>query len=149
MSALADPDLHATLLTLDSHIDIPWPEPPDPFGPTSRRVDFSKMARGGLRAGCFAAYVPQGPRTPEGLGTARGGGRVDMLITIRAMAREQNGLRAAVASTADAIREAAATGASVVIPAVENGHVLGEDVGGLARLRELGARYLTLTHKWP
>ena len=144
-TSLHAPTLHATMLTLDSHIDIPWPEPPDPFATTSRRVDFSKMNRGGLRVGCFAAYVPQGPRTPEGW---RGAWQraTDMLRTIRAMAGERNGLRATVASLAGEIRDAAAGGACVVIPAVENGHVLGEDVGGLTQLRELGARYLTLTH---
>ena len=145
MSPVADPDLHARLLTIDTHIDIPWPEPPDPFGATARRVDFGKMARGGLRAGCFAAYVPQGPRTPEAwVGAWRRA--TDMLAAIRAMAGERNGLRAAVASTASAIRDAAGAGASVIIPAVENGHVLGEDIGRLAELRQLGARYLTLTH---
>ena len=51
--------LHAGLLTLDTHIDIPWPDVGDAFGPSGRRVDLAKMRAGGLRAGCFAAYVPQ------------------------------------------------------------------------------------------
>ena len=145
MTPLADPALHATLLTIDTHIDIPWPNPPDPFGATARRVDFGKMVRGGLRAGCFAAYVPQGPRTAEGW---QGAWRraTDMLVAIRAMAGERNGLTTKLATDAAAIRAAAAAGTTAIIPAVENGHVLGEDIGGLAQLRELGARYLTLTH---
>ncbi len=57
--------LHRGLLTLDTHIDIPWPNGPDPFQDGPRRVDLPKMQRGGLAAGCFVAYVPQAARTPE------------------------------------------------------------------------------------
>ena len=145
MSASPTETLHAATLTLDSHIDIPWPDPPDPFGASNRRVDFAKMARGGLRAGCFAAYVPQGPRTPEGWAAAWQRA-TQMLAVIRGMAREQAGLRATLATTPAAIRAAAASPGAIIIPAVENGHVLGEDVARLAELRALGACYLTLTH---
>ena len=31
--------LHRGLLTLDTHIDIPWPTTPDPFLDGPRRVD--------------------------------------------------------------------------------------------------------------
>ena len=57
--------LHRALLTLDTHIDIPWPTGPDPFQDGTRRVDLPKMQRGGLAAGCFVAYVPQSARTPD------------------------------------------------------------------------------------
>ena len=137
--------LHKQLLTLDSHIDIPWPDTPDPFTPTKRRVDIGKMTRGGLRAGCFAAYVPQGPRTPEGWAAA-GARALGMLETIRAMDAERDGLRATLATTAAAIRNTTAGPGVAVIPCVENGHSLGEDVGGLAQFRALGACYMTLTH---
>ena len=137
--------LHAQLLTLDSHIDIPWPDTPDPFTPTKRRVDIGKMTRGGLRAGCFAAYVPQGPRTPEGWTSARERA-LAMLAAIRGMAAERNGLRATLATTTAEIRQAAAQPGVAIIPVVENGHSLGEDVGVLQQFRALGARYMTLTH---
>ena len=137
--------LHASLLTLDSHIDIAWPDPPDPFTATDRRVDFGKMTRGGLRAGCFAAYVPQGPRTAEGWAAAWD--RVAaMLAAIAGMAGERHGLRATLATSTAQIREAAANPGVVVIPAVENGHALGEDPARLRELHAMGARYLTLTH---
>ncbi len=137
--------LHATTLTIDTHIDIPWPDGPDPFGETNRRVDFPKMRTGGLRAGCFAAYVPQGPRTPEGYAaaTARALG---MLETIRGMGRTAGGITARVTTTAAEIQAAHREGATAVIPCVENGHAIGEDLSLLARFRALGARYLTLTH---
>ncbi len=137
--------LHTQLLTLDSHIDIPWPETPDPFTDTKRRVDIGKMTAGGLRAGCFAAYVPQGPRTPEGGAVAKERA-LGMLATIRGMAEERNGLRGILATGTAAIRAAAAQPGVAVIPCVENGHALAEDIAVLRQFRELGAVYLTLTH---
>ena len=150
--------LHGALLTIDTHIDIPWPTGPDPFedsprDQTGRRVDFPKMRAGGLRAGCFAAYVPQGPRTSEGW-RAASIQALAMLDTINAMGnapgnaaeRAQDGIATRITSTADEIEAAHREGVIAIIPAVENGHTIGEDLGLLAAFRAKGARYLTLTH---
>jgi len=146
-SGMDAPALHATLLALDTHIDIPWPSGPDffadnPRDQTGRRVDLPKMRAGGMKAGCFAAYVPQGPRTPDGWGAASSRA-LAMLDAINAMGQ---GGGARVASIADAIEAAHRDGATAIIPAVENGHAMGEDLGLLAAFRAKGARYLTLTH---
>ncbi len=142
--------LHATLLAIDTHIDIPWPAGPDffedsPRDQAGRRVDAPKMRAGGLKAGCFAAYVPQGPRTPEGW-QAASSRALDMLDAINGLAREDGGIRVRIATTADAVEAAQRDGAIAIIPAVENGHAIGEDLGMLAAFRAKGARYLTLTH---
>lgn len=138
--------LHATLLAIDTHIDIPWPGGPDfredsPRDQTGRRVDAPKMRAGGMKAGCFAAYVPQGPRTTEGWDAARTRA-LSMLDTINTMGGE--GTRVTV--TADAIEAAQRDGMTAIIPCVENGHSIGEDLGVLAQFRAKGARYMTLTH---
>jgi membrane dipeptidase len=140
---MTDPaELHRALLTIDTHIDIPWPTGPDPFGPTSLCVDLPKMRRGGLGAGCFAAYVPQDRRTLEthqaALDRAMG-----MLKAVNAMARAPE---SRLAQTADEIEAAWRDGTTAIVPAVENGFAMGTDLGNLARFRALGARYLTLTH---
>ena len=134
-------EVHAGLLALDTHIDIPWPPGPSPFEDGPRRVDIPKMRRGGVAAGFFAAYIPQGRRTPEGWAEA-GTRAIAMLEAIRGM----NGEDARVVDTADAIEQAHADGIPAVVPCVENGHAMGEDLAMLARFRSLGARYLTLTH---
>jgi membrane dipeptidase len=146
----ADPIvLHRGLLTLDTHIDIPWPTGPDPFLDGARRVDLPKMRRGGLAAGCFAAYVPQAARTPENEAAAfeRATG---MLHAIRAMGRPMgnnaDGMMARVAATVDEIAACKRDGVLAIVPAVENGFAIGHDLSRLARFRALGARYLTLTH---
>ncbi|HTU53359.1 MAG TPA: dipeptidase [Acetobacteraceae bacterium] len=143
---MTDPHaLHARLFTIDTHIDIPWPDRGDAFGPSERRVDLAKMQAGGLKAGCFAAYVPQGPRTAEAERTAFERAKA-MLGAIAAMAGERNGIRARVAKSAAAIEVAVRDGALAVVPAVENGYVIGDALDRLDVLAGLGARYLTLTH---
>jgi membrane dipeptidase len=137
--------IHRGLLTLDTHIDIPWPEGPDPFLDGKRRVDLPKMRRGGLGAGCFAAYVPQGKRTAETEAAAFARAEA-MLAAIRAMGRTEHGIAARVAETADAIETAKRDGVLAIVPAVENGFAVGHDLGRLRALRRGGARYMTLTH---
>jgi membrane dipeptidase len=137
--------LHRGLLTLDTHIDIPWPTGPDPFQYGTRRVDLPKMQHGGLTAGCFVAYVPQAARTPESE-TAAFERATAMLQSIRAMGRSENGIVARVAVTAAEIEAAKRDGVLAVVPAVENGFAIGHDLSRLAQFRALGARYLTLTH---
>jgi membrane dipeptidase len=138
-------DVHRGLLAIDTHIDIPWPEGPDPFEETRRRVDLPKMLRGGIAAGCFAAYVPQAPRTAEN-DQAAFARVMAMLETIRAMARSERGLTTVLATTADEVEAAWRDGVVSIMPAVENGFAMGSDLSRLARFRALGARYLTLTH---
>jgi membrane dipeptidase len=137
--------LHADLLTIDTHIDIPWPDTPDPFTATPRNVDFPKMRAGHLVVGCFIAYVPQGPRTAEGHAAASSRA-LAMLDRIAAMAGTRDGITSRVTADADAIEAAHRDGVLGVLPAVENGYAMGEDLSLLARFRAMGARYLTLTH---
>jgi len=143
--------LHHSLLTLDTHIDIPWPTGPDPFVDGPRHVDLPKMRRGGITASFFAAYVPQAARTPAGEDAAFA--RVEaMLLAIRAMglgeagAHAEAGIVARLAVSADQIEAAKRDGVLAVVPAVENGFAIGNDLGRLARFAELGARYMTMTH---
>jgi membrane dipeptidase len=135
--------LHRELLTIDTHIDIPFPNGPDFFEETKRRVDLPKMKRGGMAAGAFAAYVAQGPRTPEA-NRAAFDRAIAMLNAINAMGNTNQGAR--VCTTADEIVQAHADGVTIVIPCVENGHAMGGDISNLAAFRALGARYMTITH---
>jgi membrane dipeptidase len=137
--------LHRSLLALDTHIDIPWPKGPDPFQDGARRVDLPKMRRGGVAAGCFVAYVPQDRRTPE-TEQAAFDRAVAMLEAIRFMDRTEGWITARLCVTADEIEAAREDDVLAVVPAVENGFATGSDLSRLRRFRDLGARYLTLTH---
>jgi membrane dipeptidase len=145
---MTDRQLHDQLLTIDSHIDIPWPPGPSPFEDGPRRVDLPKMLRGGLSAGCFAAYVPQG-RCDEAGFTQAYERAIAMLHAIHEMGRpgpDARCIAGRIASTVAEIEAARLDGAPAIIPAVENGHAMGEDLARLDEFRRLGARYLTLTH---
>jgi membrane dipeptidase len=143
--------VHHSLLTLDTHIDIPWPTGPDPFEDGKRHVDLPKMRRGGMTAAVFAAYVPQAARTPASEAAAFARAEA-MLLAIRGMGlgeageRSEAGIVARLATSADAIEAAKRDGVLAVVPAVENGFAIGTDLGRLARFAELGAIYMTITH---
>ncbi|MEO3473856.1 dipeptidase [Roseomonas sp. CAU 1739] len=134
--------IHAATLTLDTHIDIRWPEPPDATGETDRRVDFPKMLRGGLKAAVFIAYTQQGKRDAEGLAAASARAEA-MLRHIRTRA---NGTTRHFCATSAQLEAAHAAGALAVLSAVENGNALARDLSRLKVWRDLGAIYLTLTH---
>jgi membrane dipeptidase len=141
-----DRRIHDGLLTIDSHIDIPWPPGPSPFEDGPRRVDLPKMRRGGVGAGCFAAYIPQGKRDPGGFASAYDRA-IAMLHAIRSMGEPGNGtVPGRIATTVAEIEDARRAGGPAIIPVVENGHAIGETLDHLDAFRALGARYMTLTH---
>jgi membrane dipeptidase len=137
-------DPHAGLLAIDTHVDIPWPNGPSPFEDGSRCVDLPKMKAGRVAAVCFAAYIPQGPRDAAGNEAASQRAR-GMLDSIAAMApRDKSG--GVLATTADAIEAAFIAQRPAIIPAIENGYALGNDISLLDDYAARGVRYITLTH---
>ncbi len=136
-------EIHAATLVLDSHIDIPWPaETGGAFTADTRRcVDLPKLRRGGVAAGCFAAFVPQGPRDTEG--TRAAWARADAMLSAIA---EMGAGEARACATAEAIEAAWRDRVPAVVACLENGHAIGEDLGRIAMLRARGCVYVTLTH---
>lgn len=132
----------APVLALDSHVDIRWPNPPDPRVEGPMRVDFPKMERGGLRAVVFIAYVPQARR--DAAGHAAADARAEAML--RHIRDRADGVARRFCATAAEVEAAAEAGALAVLSAVENGYAMGGDLGAVARWRALGACYLTLTH---
>ncbi len=137
--------LHRAIVTLDTHIDIPWPTGPDPFQEGPRRVDLPKMLRGGLSAACFVAYVPQAGRSPasEDAAYAR---VIAMLDQINRMTHVASPIPMRIATRADAILAAKRDGHLAIVPCVENGFATGADLSRIAAFRQRGAIYMTLTH---
>ena len=136
--------IHRSIVTLDTHIDIPWPTGPDPFQDGTRRVDLPKMIRGGLSAACFVAYVPQTTRSVATEDAAHDRA-VAMLAQINRM-QEVSPIPMRVASNADAIAAAKRDGVLAIVPCVENGFAVGADLSRIAEFRRLGAVYMTMTH---
>ncbi|MFS3134951.1 dipeptidase [Gluconacetobacter sacchari] len=135
--------LHANLLTVDTHIDIPWPDRGDFTQDTDyRHVDLPKLRRGGIAAACLVAYVGQGATDPA----AHAAISRQTLAMLDAINRGVEGAPARICPLAAEIEAAFQAGITAIIPAVENGYAMGEDLSMLARFRALGARYMTLTH---
>ncbi|MGD0104286.1 MAG: dipeptidase [Rhodopila sp.] len=137
--------IHRNIVTLDTHIDIPWPTGPDPFHDGPRKVDLPKMIRGGLSAACFVAYVPQTGRTPAAEDSAYGRA-IAMLDQINHMAQTPSGILMRIANRADAIIAAKRDGVLAIVPCVENGFAVGADLSRIGAFRQRGAIYMTMTH---
>ena len=137
--------IHRSLLTLDTHIDIPWPNGPDPFQDGPRRVDLPKMLRGGLSAACLAAYVPQTARSPAAEDAAYHRAMA-MLDQINSMQFVRSAVPLRITSRADAIVAARRDNVAAIVPCVENGFAMGADLSRIAAFRQRGAIYMTLTH---
>ncbi len=137
--------IHRSIVTLDTHIDIPWPTGPDPFQDGARRVDLPKMLRGGLSAACFVAYVPQTIRTPTAEDAAYGRA-IAMLDQINRMQYAGSPIPLRIANRADAVAAAKRDGVLAIVPCVENGFAVGADLSRIAEFRRRGAIYMTMTH---
>lgn len=134
--------MHSALFTLDSHIDIPWPDRGDFEAVTSdRQVDLVKLRAGGMKVAVLAAYVPQTMRDDES--------REAAWARVQAMLRTINALESpsvSLCATTLAIVEAINQRRLAIIPAVENGHALGGQLDRIAFFKQMGVRYMTLTH---
>ncbi|HOI44244.1 MAG TPA: dipeptidase, partial [Candidatus Aminicenantes bacterium] len=111
---------------------------------SSGKVDLPRMAEGGLDAEFFAAFVEQGPRTPEGYAEARGivERRID---AIRQMTLEYPDLVGLALRPDDAFR-LKKEGLRAAYIGIENGYAIGKDISLISVFHQKGVRYLTLCH---
>lgn len=144
--------IHQQVLTLDSHTDTPidmvrWNADIGQNLADSAwggKVDLPRMQKGGLDAIFFAAWIGQGPRTPEGYRQARE--KVNRTIHAIHDAIVKNSDRAELALTAADAGQIAKTGKHAVYIGIENGYAIGLDLSEIERYYNLGARYITLCH---
>ena len=140
--------IHERVLTLDTHIDIPFNYATDEVDPGVRgdaQVDLPKMEEGGLDAGFFIVYVGQTERTPENYEEAK----AQAMTKFNAIHRMTDSLytdRIEMAYTADDVRRIHESGKLVALIGIENGYVIGKDLALLEKYHTLGARYITLAH---
>ncbi len=140
--------IHERTITIDTHDDIPFDfatANADPGVRGDRQVDIPKMIEGGLDVGFFIVYVPQTRRTPENYERAR----EQALTKFAAIHRMTDSLypdKIELAYSADDVERIHGSGKLVACIGIENGFVIGEDLGLLKRYHTLGARYMTLAH---
>lgn len=145
-------DLHARLLTLDTHLDTPihfrrsgWS-----FGDRHDRttdlaqLDLPRMADGNLDGGFFVIFTDQGPLTPEGYAAARAfalkrSGEIDTTIA-RFSDRILPAREAADAGRVDV------EGKLIAFKSIENSYPLGEDLDLLTDFHRQGVRLAGPVH---
>ena len=146
--------IHHSMLTIDSHSDTPLNiMRRGPYlsirGDSHKggsKIDFPRMKEGGLDGVFFAVFVGQGPRTPEDNEKARQTALAifDSIHAVinRYPALIQQGL------TADDLKKINKGGRLAIFIGIENGYVIGTDIGLLKTYYDLGARYITLCHSY-
>ena len=140
--------IHERVLTLDTHIDIPFnfaTVAVDPGVSGDFQVDLPKMRAGGLDAGFFIVYVGQTARTPENEAQAKTDA-MTKFEAIHRMAEELYPDEIGIAHAAADVERIASSGRLVAAIGIENGYVIGRDLSLLSTYHDLGARYMTLAH---
>jgi membrane dipeptidase len=141
-------ELHPSLLTIDTHVDISAnfaTAEEDPGVRGNRKVDLPKMREGGVDAVFFAVYVGQTERTPENYERVKADAMVKF-EAIHRMAEDMYPDQIEIAYSADDIERINAEGKLVAVVSIENGYAIGQDLSLLETYFDLGARAMTLTH---
>lgn len=154
--------VHRATLALDTHKDIsdqlaaPAPDGLEGDGleafglandPTRwgySQVDFPKMRAGGLDVAFYIVYAGQGSLDEEGFGIAANTATAKFDAIHRMCERFPDHIE--LATSADDVERIAATGKLVACIGIENGYVMGTDIGRIAEFHRRGARYMSLTH---
>ena len=145
-------ELHAKIVTLDSHCDSPMilaPQQVDWAEAFSRRnpdllVDLQKMDEGHLDGTIMVAYLAQGARDEEGLKAATAKAN-DILSKMENMAARCAD-RVAIARCPDDLRRLKLEGRHGIMLGIENGYAIGKDIKNVEIFRNRGVVYMTLCH---
>tara|TARA_B100001123_G_scaffold118423_2_gene137836 strand:- start:1116 stop:2306 length:1191 start_codon:yes stop_codon:yes gene_type:complete len=140
--------IRAEIITFDSHIDIPFDfmenSKHDPGDNSDMQVDIPKMQKGGMDAGFFVVYVPQGPLNEAGFKNAKKLAEKKFKAIVN-MTRSYSSKITLALSPKDIYRAKENNLLSAAI-GIENGYTIGEDISLIDYYYSLGARYMTLAH---
>lgn len=136
--------VHKATLVLDAHADIVLPNTGAMYLDPDRRskVAPDKMRAGGMDAVVMSLAVGPGPRTVDGVAAATR----ELDAKLGALADLANADDVVIATTAAEIRAAFDDGQIALLPGFQNFRSLGDDLAGLDRFHEAGARVFALTH---
>ncbi len=142
-------EIHERVITLDTHIDIltTYATPAlDPGATTTLQCDLTKMEEGALDGVFLVNFVGQGPLDEPGYRRAYDQAMVKFDAITRLTERMYPNRTELVRTPAD-VERVAKSGKRVIMIGMENGYPMGTDLVNLTRFYDLGARYLTLTHR--
>ncbi len=145
--------LHDRILSVDTHCDTAFSllrtdwkigDRHDPGTQRSGRIDLPRMKEGRLDAEFFAAFVGQGPRTPEGYEKAKDRA-LQAVDAVWNMGDEYASLIGVGLGPDDAYR-LKKEGKLTAFIGMENGYPVGRDLALVEFFYEKGVRYITLCH---
>lgn len=127
-------DLHCdTIGEIQAGADI---EKPQPEG----HLDIPRLQKGNVGCQIFACFVSS--MVPE----ESAFDEVSKLLELTDETCQRYHIYLKKTEDAHQIRQTMAEGKIAILPAVENGHVIANQIGNLEALRQYGSRYMTLTH---
>lgn len=141
-------EIHKSVMTLDSHIDINTRNFTDSINYTQElknQVNLPKMIKGGLDIAWFVVYTGQGELTDEGYDQAY----KEALAKFDAIHRLTTKIapdQIQLATTSEEARKIYATGKKVAMIGIENGYPIGTNPKRVKEFYDLGARYMSLAH---
>jgi membrane dipeptidase len=146
-------DLHARILTVDTHCDTAmrllapgWKigDRHDPAERSSGKIDLPRMKEGGLDAEFFAAFVGQGPLNPEAYEKARASA-LRAVEAVHKMTEEHASVIGLAVDPAGG-RRLKKEGKLTAFIGLENGYPIGRDLSLVKLFFDKGVRYITLCH---
>ncbi len=137
-------EVHSRALVLDTHADTTQQMILEDFdlGPraSTGHVDIPRMREGGVDALFFSIWMPGTLSGPQVVKRS-----LRQIDAVREQVRRHSD-DLVLATTASEVRAAQRAGKIAALMGMEGGHMIDDDLGVLRMYRELGVRYLTLTH---
>jgi membrane dipeptidase len=146
-------ELHARMLTVDTHSDTAFSllrtdwkigDRHDPNGRGAGKIDLPRMKEGGLDAEFFAAFVGQGPLTPEAYVKAKDRA-LQAVEAVRKMTEDYPSM-IGLAVDPEGARRLKKEGKLTAFIGMENGYPIGRDLSLVEFFHKKGVRYITLCH---
>lgn len=135
------------IFSLDHHLDIPQDFGSgalDPGRDGPSQFDLPKVEKAHLKGGVIAIFVPQGPRTPEGVEAARV--KAEQKYAALTAIAQRYPKRAAIAYSPEELRRIQAEGRFAIVLSILNGSLIGNDLSQLDAWYEKGVRVFGFSH---
>ncbi len=146
-------ELHKKILTVDTHCDTAFSllrtdwkigDRHDPALRSSGKIDLPRMKEGGLDAEFFAAFVGQGPLTPEAYAKAKDSA-LRAVAAVHKMTQDYASMIGLAVDPAGAWR-LKKEGKLTAFIGLENGYPIGRDLALVKLFYDADVRYITLCH---
>lgn len=140
--------IHNNVITLDTHNDINTKNFTDSVNYTQRlntQINLPKMEEGGLDVSWLIVYTGQDSLNALGYEKAKINA-LDKFDAIHRLCEVYAPDKIELAYTSSDVRRIDASGKKIAMIGVENAYPIGEDLSGFEKYRDMGARYISLSH---